>query len=286
MRTLTEWRAWWRLQGRSMTTQREYQRYLVQLAQRVPLEEATLADVLEFVADGTTPAVRRQRSRSCMAFYRWAHSEGVTEAGWWQRVPSPNEPAAPQRTVTVDDVTTTLGTIRGQTFTAARDRALIAVLWSSGLRRSEVARMCVDDIDLDQGCVMVIGAKGGKPRLAPLSPEAARYLLRYLRHRAVHPHAASPALWLGERGPLVDQGIRQVLERRDAPSAHAFRRGWCVDSLRAGVSQTSVQAAAGWSGPQMVSRYSAGAARRVERERVPAPLVRLVPCQPTFVRPA
>ena len=62
MRTLTEWRAWWRLQGRSMTTQSEYQRYLVRLAERVPLEEATLADVLEFVADGATPAIRRQRS--------------------------------------------------------------------------------------------------------------------------------------------------------------------------------------------------------------------------------
>jgi hypothetical protein len=134
----------------------------------MPLEEATLADVLEFVADGTTPAVRRQRSRSCRAFYRWAHSEGVMEAGWWQRVPSLNEPAAPQRTVTVDDVTTTLGAIHGQTFTAARDRALIAVLWSSGLRRSEVARMRVGD--LEQRCLMVISAKGGKPRLARSAP--------------------------------------------------------------------------------------------------------------------
>ena len=121
MRTLAEWRAWWRLQGRSMTTQREYQRYLVQLVQRVPLEDATLADVLEFVADGTTPAVRRQRSRSCRAFYRWAHGEGVMEADWWQRVPSLNEPATPQATVTVDDVATTLAAIRGQTFAAARN---------------------------------------------------------------------------------------------------------------------------------------------------------------------
>ena len=77
MRTLTEWRAWWRLQGRSMTTQREYQRYLVQLAQRVSVEEATLADVLEFVADGATPALRRQRSRSCRA---WRPPTGRSDA--------------------------------------------------------------------------------------------------------------------------------------------------------------------------------------------------------------
>jgi site-specific recombinase XerD len=197
MKMLAEWRAWWRLQGRSMATVGEYQRYLVQLAPRVPLDEA-LSDVLEFVTDGTTPSTRRQRSRSCRAFYRWAHGEGLTDAAWWQRIPSLNEPAAPQRTVTVDDVTTTLGTIRGQTFTAARDRALIAVLWSSGLRRSEVARMRVEDLDLERRCVMVVGAKDGKPRVAPLSLEAGRYLLRYLRHRAAHQHATSPALWLGE----------------------------------------------------------------------------------------
>jgi hypothetical protein len=67
MRTLTEWRAAWRLSGRSMTRQAEYQRYLVQLAERVQLDEATLSDVLDFVADGTTPSIRRRRARATLA---------------------------------------------------------------------------------------------------------------------------------------------------------------------------------------------------------------------------
>jgi len=221
------------------------------------LDEATLAEVLDFVADGTTPSLRRQRSRACRSFYKWTTQEGVYDATWWTRIPSLNEPATPQATATVDDVATTLAAIRGQDFTAARDRALVAVLWCSGMRRSEVVRMTVTDLDTDLGAITVIGAKGGKPRLAPLSPDATRLVLRYLRQRDRHPHAHRDALWLGERGALTAAGLRSLLRRRHAPTPHAFRRGWGVDSLRAGVSQTSVQAAAGWSGPSMVTRYSA-----------------------------
>ena len=62
---------------------------------------------------------------------------------------------------------------------------------------------------------------------------------------------------LFDRDPRVvsRELLGKVLVRLGAPSAHAFRRGWTVDSLRHGVSQTSVQSAAGWSGPAMVSRY-------------------------------
>jgi site-specific recombinase XerD len=128
MRTLTEWRAWWRLQGRAMTTQSECQGYPAQLAAQVPSDEATLAEVLEFVADRSTPSIRRQRSRACRSFYKWTTQPGVLDASWWTRIPSLNEPATPQATATVDDVGTTLAAIRGQDFTAARDRALVAVL--------------------------------------------------------------------------------------------------------------------------------------------------------------
>jgi integrase len=41
-----------------------------------------------------------------------------------------------------------------------------------------------------------------------------------------------------------------------APSAHAWRRGWAVQALRSGVSETSVRAAAGWSSGAMVARYT------------------------------
>ena len=55
---------------------------------------------------------------------------------------------------------------------------------------------------------------------------------------------------------MTGNAIRLRLARLDAPSAHAWRRGWAVRALRAGVSETSVKAAAGWSSGAMVSRYT------------------------------
>jgi integrase len=50
--------------------------------------------------------------------------------------------------------------------------------------------------------------------------------------------------------------VRLLLQRLNAPSAHAWRRGWAVHALRNGVSETSVRAAAGWTSGAMVSRYT------------------------------
>ena len=95
---------------------------------------------------------------------------------------------------------------------------------------------------------------GQVPRVAPLSPEAVKHIRVYLRK---HPRIGETGpQWLGARGPIGPDAIRQAMERLGAPSPHAFRRGWTVDSLRAGLSQTSVQAAAGWSSGAMVSRYT------------------------------
>ena len=71
------------------------------------MDEVTLAEVFDFVADRTTPSIRRQRSRACRSFYMWTTQEGVYDAAWWTRIPSLNQPATPQATATVEAVVTT-----------------------------------------------------------------------------------------------------------------------------------------------------------------------------------
>jgi integrase/recombinase XerD len=127
----------------------------------------------------------------------------------------------------------------------ARDKALIEVLWSTGLRRSEIARLEVGDINLSQGYLIIRTTKAGKPRIAPLSPHARRALLRLVGKRLD-----------GSVFELNSSSIRVRLARLGLPSAHAWRRGWAVHALRNGISEASVRAAAGWSSGAMVVRYT------------------------------
>ncbi len=55
---------------------------------------------------------------------------------------------------------------------------------------------------------------------------------------------------------MSTNAIRLCLQRLKAPSAHAWRRGWVVQSLRSGVSEASVRASAGWATGAMVARYT------------------------------
>jgi integrase/recombinase XerD len=247
---LREWRADWTLSGRSPHTIDNYQRNLIGLFKREPdLDSWDLTLVREWIGEGGSDQIRRMRARSVKAFLRWVTDEEITDASWYQRIKLPNVKELPQETATEEDYRQAMANAQSY-----RDRALVAVLWSSGMRRAEVARMRVEHLDLDGGNVLVPISKTGKFRVAPLSPEAIKALRVYLRK---HPQIGDTGpLWIGQRGVINADAIQRVLNRLDAPSAHAFRRGWTVDSLRAGVSQTSVQAAAGWASGAMVTRYT------------------------------
>ena len=126
-----------------------------------------------------------------------------------------------------------------------RDKALVEVLWSCGLRRSEIARLDISDVNFSEGFLIIRTSKTGKPRIAPLSPSARNALRKHIGKRSQ-----------GSLFGMTTNAIRLCLMRLGAPSAHSWRRGWAVQALRNGVSETSVRAAAGWSSGAMVARYT------------------------------
>lgn len=67
---------------------------------------------------------------------------------------------------------------------AARDKALIEVLWSCGLRRSKIALLAIEDVNFYEGFLVVRTSKTGKPRIAPLSPSARHALRKHIGKRA------------------------------------------------------------------------------------------------------
>ena len=235
---LTEFADDWRLAGRSPATCEEYCRLLRQLWNHSE-HTVTLRTVKSWIADSGSPASARWRGRAVRAFATWAATNDGPDWNWWKQVPLTSERVTPQPTVSADDYET----FRDRA-TSQRNRLVIELLWCTGLRVSELARLACTDVDLAGGYAVVRQSKTGRPRLVPLSDRACRLIRRQTN---------GDGSLLG----MSAHAIQLMLRRLGAPSAHAWRRGWAVHALRSGVSQTSVQAAAGWSSGAMVTRYTA-----------------------------
>ena len=235
---LDEFVADWRLAGRSAATAGTYRRYLEQLL-AAHSDEIDLGIVKQWLAESVSAETARARARAVRAFGKWAIDNDGPGWVWWPRVPLAATRPTPQPTVTED----VYKVVKGRC-TNARDALVVELLWCAGLRVSELARLCRDDVNLSDRFVVVRTSKTGKPRLAPLSDQACRLIRRH------------PAQLDGILVGMSSNAIQQLMKRLDAPSPHAWRRGWAVHALKRGISQVSVQSAAGWSSGAMVARYT------------------------------
>lgn len=235
---LESFQADWLLAQKARHTIRLYVSYLRALF--AEYSNPSAAEAKQWVASAATAPVQRKRAQAVRAFGKWAEINELTLFDWWRTIPVAKEKVVPQLTVTEEMYLDALNKVK-----SSRDKALVEILWSTGLRRSEIARLEMGDINFSEGYIVVRTSKNGKPRIAPLSPSTRRTLVRHLGKRRT-----------GSVLGLTSSSIRVRLARLGLPSAHAWRRGWAVQSLRNGVSETSVRAVAGWSTGAMVARYT------------------------------
>jgi site-specific recombinase XerD len=229
--------------------------------------EAFLADQL----DHHRPTTAAVRFRSLQQFYRWAVDEELIERSPMAAL---RPPAIPEEPVAVLDEATLgrlLRSMNGRTFDDRRDTAIVRLFLDTGMRSSELASLSVADIDLDQDVAVVLG-KGRRPRACPFGDKTGQALERYLRERSKHRLARGPALWLGARGVMTDNGIRQMLRRRAKQSGldhlhpHMFRHTFAHRWLSEGGQEQDLMRLAGWRSREMLARYGASAADQRARE--------------------
>ena len=235
---LPEFRADWLLAGKAASTVGCHLSLLRLLADAH--DSPDLAHARVWVGDASTVSMRRKRAQAVRAFGRWSESIGDNDFPWWKTLPVPTEVEKPQPTATPADFEAGLNVL-----SSCRDRAVLSVLWGCGLRRSEAANLLVTDVNVADGVLVVRSSKTGKPRVVPMPPVTVRWVRRHLRGWT------QPTLF----GSTAN-GIHLLLRRHGLLPAHAWRRGWAVQSLRSGVSETSVRSAAGWSSGAMVARYT------------------------------
>jgi len=142
-----------------------------------------------------------------------------------------------------------------------RNRALVELSYSCGLRSAEAVGLDVGDVDFDQELVRVRG-KGGKERVVPLGEEAAYVLARYLREaRPQLARGAQDALFLSVRGRRLEtSAVRRIL-----PHPHRLRHAFATHLLEGGADLRTIQELLGHSSLSTTQVYSHVDGRRLRR---------------------
>lgn len=145
-----------------------------------------------------------------------------------------------------------------------RDAALTAILRGAGLRRAEVVKLAVRDLNLETGALEVRQGKGGKDRTVYLPEGAISYVEDWLEIRGRQQGALLCPVRKGGkilRKHLTPQSVLWILQQRakqagvKAFSPHDFRRTFCSDLLDAGTDIVTVQKLAGHSSPTTTAKY-------------------------------
>jgi integrase/recombinase XerD len=187
---------------------------------------------------------------SVRAFHRFLLREGVVTRDPTAGVIRPKLPRSLPRPLSVDDVGRLLAH-PDRSVAGVRDRAVLETLYGAGLRVSELVGLDVDDVDLEEGSVRVLG-KGGKERDVPIGRFAREAIAAYLIR--VRPGLATRrsrgALFLNRRdgGRLTRQGVSAIVEAHAAGagiaknvSPHTLRHSFATHLLEGGADVRVVQ---------------------------------------------
>jgi integrase/recombinase XerC len=154
-----------------------------------------------------------------------------------------------------------LGALDGEGPLALRNRALVELVYSAGLRSREAVDLDLGDVEFDQELIHVRG-KGGKERTVPLGEEAAHWVARYVREvRPELARGAEKALFLSTRGRRLDTSTL----RRLVPHPHRLRHAFATHLLEGGADLRVIQELLGHSSLSTTQVYSHVDGRRLRR---------------------
>jgi site-specific recombinase XerD len=160
------------------------------------------------------------------------------------------------------DLEKELTALEGEGPIPLRNRALVELVYSAGLRSAEAVGLDLADVDFEQELVHVRHGKGGKERVVPLGEEAAHWVSRYLHEaRPALAAGANDALFLSVRGRRLDTSTL----RRLAPHPHRLRHAFATHLLEGGADLRTIQELLGHSSLSTTQIYSHVDARRLRK---------------------
>ncbi len=216
-----------------------------------------------FKGHGATSVARKLST--LRSFFEFCLRKKWVEANPAKMIRSPKLPKRAPRFLTVDEVFALLAAPKGGGILEARDKAVLELFYASGLRLSELVGLKIDQLDLGQGMVRVLG-KGNKERLVPFGKQAAASLKAYLgrRKELLDGKPDNPFLFLNKLGGhisaraverLIDKYLKRTgIQKKVTP--HVLRHTFATHLLNSGADMRGIQELLGHASLSTTQRYT------------------------------
>jgi len=241
------------------------------------LATATEVDLQSYFAAqhaAARPATSNRRLASFRRFYRWALRESHLTVDPTQRLAAARRPARFPATLNEQQIETLLSAPDTGSSIGLRDRAMLELLYATGLRVSELVNLRMIELSLNDGLVRIVG-KGAKERVVPLGEEARDWAERYLREArpALLAGRGDDAVFVTQRGGAMTRQMFWKLIKRHAAAAgitaplspHGVRHAFATHLLNHGADLRVVQMLLGHADISTTQIYT-----HVARERLKA----------------
>ncbi len=251
--------------GLSENTLQAYRRDIQKFAafaagRKVGTKDVCRSDVVEFLASlyrkGLDSRSVARHLVTIRNFFRFALTEGYIDDDPAASVESPRFRQSLPEFLSLAEVDRLLQQPHTDTTLGLRDRALIELMYSAGLRVSELCGLRVEDIQIDAGCLRCVG-KGDKERMVPVGRQALAVVQKYLRtaRPKLLREGSSPYLFLNQRGHKLDRitfwkllgAYGRKAGLRKALTPHMLRHSFATHLLDRGADLRSVQIMLGHS---------------------------------------
>ena len=234
----------------------DVQKYLTLLRERgVAPADATPACISDFLAQlveaGVTKRSQARAISSIKALYRYLDAEGQLPAGNpCDKIAAPKVNSYLPTALSVEEVMAILDSVDLSRPEGHRNRCILEVLYSCGLRVSELVNLKISDLFLDEQFIRVFG-KGSKQRLVPIGEPAIQAIRLYRQVRDAGPveKAAEDILFLNQRGGKLSRvAVFQLVKQQAAAagirkpiSPHTFRHSFATHLVENGADLRVVQ---------------------------------------------
>ena len=239
---------------------------------------ATHADLLSYLAHRFEVKARASSTARLLSslkrFYQFAVREGKREADPTLNIDAPKRSRGLPKTLTEQDVERLLAAPLVQTSLGLRDRAMLEVLYASGLRVSELVTLSVAQLSQNMGVVRILG-KGSKERLVPVGEVALDWVRRYAAEGRplLLDGRQSDALFVTSRGEaMTRQGFWYLIKRyaavagvRSPISPHTLRHAFATHLLNHGADLRVVQLLLGHADISTTQIYTHVASERLKQ---------------------